>query len=126
RRHRPARAAGGRQAEFSAVAAGRERHAARRRPCSLTRRSGAPSTTGTADRWTGGDAVATAPYPAHNRATRRGRYMMASKRVKYFYAFGSPSAALADARIDGPVAGGGGGLVPFPIVTTSAPAPVTR
>src|SRR5207244_12251698 len=125
RRHRPARAAGGRQAEFSAVAAGRDGPAARRRPCALTRRSGAASTTGTAGRWTGGDAVATALYPAHNRATRRGRYMMAPNRVKYFFAFGSPFAALADARIDDLVTGAGAELVPIPIVPPQIGSPAS-
>lgn len=41
---------------------------------------------------------------------------MAPKRVKYFFAFGSPFAALADARIDDLVTGAGAELVPIPIV----------
>jgi len=38
------------------------------------------------------------------------------KRVRYFFAFVSPFAALADARIDDLVAGTGAELVPIPIV----------
>jgi len=41
---------------------------------------------------------------------------MARKRVKYFFAFISPFAALADARIDDVVAGAGADLVPIPLV----------
>ena len=46
---------------------------------------------------------------------------MAHKQVKYYFAFQSPFAALADARIDGVVAQAGAELVPIPIV----PPPTT-
>jgi 2-hydroxychromene-2-carboxylate isomerase len=48
---------------------------------------------------------------------------MAPKRVKYFFAFPSPFAALADARIDDLVAGAGAELVPIPIVPPQIGSP---
>ena len=41
---------------------------------------------------------------------------MARKQVKYYFAFQSPFAALADSRIDGLIAQAGAELVPIPIV----------
>lgn len=48
---------------------------------------------------------------------------MARKQVQYFFAFPSPFAALADARIDDLVSQAGGELVPIPIVPPPAPPP---
>ena len=48
---------------------------------------------------------------------------MAPKRVKYFFAFGSPFAALADARIDDLVTGAGAELVPIPLVPPQIAGP---
>ena len=50
---------------------------------------------------------------------------MAPKRVRYFFAFGSPFAALADARIDDLVTGAGAELVPIPIVPPQIGSPAT-
>lgn len=48
---------------------------------------------------------------------------MASKQVKYYFAFPSPFAALADSRIDDLVAQAGAELVPIPIVPPPADPP---
>lgn len=48
---------------------------------------------------------------------------MARRPVHYFFAFRSPFAALADARIDGLVAGAGGELLPVPVVPPAQPPP---
>jgi len=48
---------------------------------------------------------------------------MARKRVKYFFAFISPFAALSDARIDEAVAAAGAELVPIPLVPPQIGAP---
>jgi 2-hydroxychromene-2-carboxylate isomerase len=45
-----------------------------------------------------------------------------SRQVKYFFAFPSPFAALADARIDDLVAGAGGELEPIPVVPPPMPS----
>jgi 2-hydroxychromene-2-carboxylate isomerase len=45
------------------------------------------------------------------------------KQMKYFFAFPSPFAALADARIDDLVAGAGGELEPIPVVPPPMPSP---
>ena len=50
---------------------------------------------------------------------------MARKRVKYFFAFVSPFAALADARIDDVVTGAGADLVPIPLVPPQIGGPLT-
>jgi 2-hydroxychromene-2-carboxylate isomerase len=48
---------------------------------------------------------------------------MARKQVKYYFAFQSPFAALADSRIDDLVAQTGGELVPIPVVPPPAAPP---
>ena len=48
---------------------------------------------------------------------------MARKQVKYFFAFPSPFAALADTRIDEIVSQAGAELVPIPIVPPPGPPP---
>ena len=48
---------------------------------------------------------------------------MSQKQVQYFFAFPSPFAALADARIDDLVRGVGAELVPIPIVPPQQPPP---
>ena len=48
---------------------------------------------------------------------------MASKQVKYYFAFPSPFAALADSRIDDLIAQAGAELVPIPIVPPPADPP---
>jgi len=48
---------------------------------------------------------------------------MPRKQVQYFFAFQSPFAALADARIDDLVAQAGAELVPIPIVAPAMPPP---
>src|SRR5205823_6127519 len=53
------------------------------------------------------------------------RLPMARKRVKYFFAFVSPFAALADARIDDVVTGAGADLVPIPLVPPQIGGPLT-
>lgn len=48
---------------------------------------------------------------------------MARKQVKYYLAFHSPFAALADSRIDDLVASAGAELIPIPVVPPPADAP---
>ena len=48
---------------------------------------------------------------------------MATKQVKYYFAFQSPFAALADSRIDDLIAQAGAELVPIPIVPPPSEPP---
>ena len=68
--------------------------------------------------------VADAPAGMHNAPSHsREEKIMAGKQVKYYFAFPSPFAALADSRIDDLIAQAGAELVPIPIVPPPADPP---
>jgi len=68
--------------------------------------------------------IADALTALHNaRRSRREETNMAGKQVKYYFAFPSPFAALADSRIDDLMARSGAELVPIPIVPPPAEPP---